>query len=166
MNQDIRLDKSGDLGFVVAIEHALRSDLSAKAKGYYLVLCALCEKQKHVSRKEILESSSDGDKSLRSGLKELREKGYLSREYIRDNSGRIVASELVFSKNALLGFPKTQDIEKPALNTETPKRDYSAFPPPTHDKFRQQWNQNQKTLQWPLNECSDMNYSHTESFPS
>ena len=163
-NDSIRLDTSGDPGFFVSYEHVLRSDMTMKAKGLYIVLCALADKNRSVTRKQILNTSQDGIRSYNSTMKELRKNGYVSRDFYRDEKGKILSSEIVFHKNAHIEDQKPQTLVKSTLDSESPKTSLSDFPHPTpREKPRLQWNQENIPLEYPPNSTSDQVFKRSKA---
>jgi hypothetical protein len=66
----------------------LDPDLTAKAKGLYVVLTALVEQGHRLTVAKIAEYFADGEAAIKSGLTELESFRYLTRELLRDERGR------------------------------------------------------------------------------
>ena len=67
--------------------HTQRSDLSWKATGLYAFFCSLPGDWK-INYKHLCKAKIDGVWALRSGMKELLDKGFLHTTTQRDSSGR------------------------------------------------------------------------------
>ncbi|MGH2415285.1 MAG: helix-turn-helix domain-containing protein, partial [Microcystaceae cyanobacterium] len=64
-------------------------DLSAKAKGILAYLLSRPDDWR-ICINQLVKVFKDGEAAIRSGLKELKEAGYLTKAAVRDRSGRIV----------------------------------------------------------------------------
>lgn len=69
-------------------------NLSYKAKGLLMVMLELSKRGSLLHESEIIEYSSDGKDSLRSGLKELEQTGYLHRRLVKGDDGRFSHREV------------------------------------------------------------------------
>jgi len=91
----IRVSKNKDNPYVMIDKTAISDErLSWKAKGVLAYLLSLPDNWE-IYVTEIEKHSTDGEKSLRSGLKELEDAGYLEKEIIRDSTGKFSGSAYV-----------------------------------------------------------------------
>lgn len=83
-------------GYVVAPDTVLQdTNLSWKAKGIFMYLLDQAERQELFCETEIAKHSTDGLASLRSGLKELEQRGYLKRQRVRGEQGKFKENEWI-----------------------------------------------------------------------
>lgn len=82
-------------GYVV-VNNAVLNDtsLSWKAKGLFIYLWYQDEEQE-LCEAEIAKHSTNGLSSLRSGLKELEQQGYLKRQRVRNEQGKFEEKEWI-----------------------------------------------------------------------
>lgn len=120
-DQDTRIimDNAGSPGFTVSHDIALRTDLSIKAKGLYLVMCSLFDRKKEVLRSDILRHIQEGPTAYETAMAELRDNGFVYRHFNRDSQGRILSSNLIFYKHSY------------KVATESPIPQDSVIPHPT-----------------------------------
>lgn len=90
-------------------------NLSWKARGILTYLLSLPEDWK-VNTKELATHATEGISSLRSGIKELREKGYIVYKKYKDEEGKFVHEYNIHE------FPQKPDSDNP--DTENPDVDY------------------------------------------
>ncbi|MGL4730353.1 MAG: helix-turn-helix domain-containing protein [Clostridium sp.] len=89
----IRVNKTKKNPYVTLNKTVLEDEnLSFKAKGIHAYLMSkpdnwICKKE------DLINNSKDGDNSIRSGLRELREAGYIKKVPIKDNFGKIIEWE-------------------------------------------------------------------------
>ena len=91
----------------------IRDDkLSWKARGIFVYLFSQSDTWDFYET-EVANHATDGRNSLRSGLKELEEHGYIQRERVRNNKGQLMSSNWVLSDVPMLEKPmydyRTQD---------------------------------------------------------
>lgn len=97
MSQEIRINRNSDY-VAINVTSAIDKELSFKAKGIMFYIMVNVKKEK-VTLDELFEASSEGEKAVRSGLNELKEKGYIERvPYYLD--GKIDHWEFVVSEVA------------------------------------------------------------------
>lgn len=83
-------------GYVIAPDTVLKdTNLSWKAKGIFMYLLDQAETQELFYETEIAKHSTDGLTSLRSGLKELEQRGYLKRQRVRGKQGKFKGNEWI-----------------------------------------------------------------------
>ena len=88
------IKKEHQKGFTIVDNSVLNdANLSWKAKGIFMYLWGQAERQELFYKKEIAKHSTDGLASLRSGLKELEQRGYLQRQRARDEQGKFKENE-------------------------------------------------------------------------
>lgn len=92
------------------IDNELLNDksLSLKSKGLLCYLLSKLEGWK-VRSKDIANFSTDGETSIRSALKELRECGYSELQNVRDDKGRITERVLVIRESPKRGEPTLRE---------------------------------------------------------
>ena len=140
----IRVEKNKN--YVVMNKTALRDDsLSWKAKGIIAYMLSMPDDWKFYID-ELTKHSTDGVSSFRSGLRELKEKGYVKRFPIRNDQNKIIEWETVVSEiphaekpvdgKPLNGIPQvenlhvenrtllsTDELSTDSLNTDKPSND-------------------------------------------
>jgi len=84
---------------IIANECLRRPDLSAKAKGVWAYLMTLPDDWK-INFHELVKHFKDGETSLKSALKELKEAGYLVINKVKDEKGRFKEVEWVIQETA------------------------------------------------------------------
>mgnify|MGYP005812759157 FL=1 len=80
------------------------SSLSWKARGIFLYLWSQSEEW-DFNELEVMRHATDGRDSLRTGLKELEEHGYLERERNRNGKGQVSSSKWVLHENPMFENP-------------------------------------------------------------
>lgn len=80
------------------------TELSWKAKGLFVYLWSQANEWDFYET-EVVKHSTDGLSSLRSGLKELEQQGYLKRQRVRDKQGKFKENEWLLSENPMLEKP-------------------------------------------------------------
>lgn len=78
--------------------------LSWKARGIFLYLFSQSDDWDFYET-EVANHATDGRDSLRSGLKELEEKGYIQRERVRNEKGQLMSSNWLLSDKPMLKKP-------------------------------------------------------------
>ncbi|WP_161938335.1 DnaD domain protein [Clostridium tepidiprofundi] len=91
--------------------------LSYKAKGI-LSYCLSRPDDWQFYEEEIAEHSTDGIASVRTGLKELMNAGYITRERLRDENGKFKGYEYVIYELPKCDFPKTDNPKTGKPKTE------------------------------------------------
>ena len=120
-----RVEKSSD--FTIVANCIFRDyTLSAKAKGLLVQMLSVNEKQWDFTLKGLAKLFSDGLDSIRRGVQELEEHGYVVRKRVRDARGRLGGTEYLV-------------YESPHLNenepvSEKPEEIFPAYENPTQDE--------------------------------
>ncbi len=112
----MRVEKMKRSGFTIINNGVLNdTQLSWKAKGLFAYLWSQSDSWDFYEV-EVLKHSTDGRASLRAGLKELEEHGYLKRYRNRDDKGILRESKWILSEQPMFDFPK---LDKPTLDYPT-----------------------------------------------
>lgn len=112
----MKVEKIRRKGFTVISNDVLNNTaLSWKAKGLFAYLWSQSDLWDFYEV-EVLKHSTDGRASLRTGLKELEEHGYLKRYRNRDDKGILRESKWILSEQPMFDFPK---LDKPTLDYPT-----------------------------------------------
>ena len=112
----MRVEKMKRSGFTIINNGVLNNtQLSWKAKGLFAYLWSQSDSWDFYEV-EVLKHSTDGRASLRAGLKELEEHGYLKRYRKRDDKGILRESKWILSEQPMFDFPK---LDKPTLDNRT-----------------------------------------------
>lgn len=90
-------------------------NLSWKAKGLFVYLWSQADEWDFYET-EVVKHSTDGLSSLKSGLKELEEQGYLKRERQRDDKGHFKENNWILSENPIL---ENRMLDDPILENST-----------------------------------------------
>ena len=90
-------------------------ELSWKAKGLFVYLWSQADEWDFYET-EVVKHSTDGLSSLKSGLKELEEQGYLKRERQRDDKGHFKENNWILSENPIL---ENRMLDNPILENST-----------------------------------------------
>ena len=90
-------------------------NLSWKAKGLFVYLWSQADEWDFYET-EVVKHSTDGLSSLKSGLKELEEQGYLKRERQRDDKGHFKENNWILSENHIL---ENRMLDNPILENST-----------------------------------------------
>lgn len=90
-------------------------NLSWKAKGLFVYLWSQADEWDFYET-EVVKHSTDGLSSLKSGLKELEEQGYLKRERQRDDKGHFKENNWILSENPIL---ENRMLDNPILENST-----------------------------------------------
>lgn len=108
----MRIKKRYQKGFTTVDNTVLNDvNLTWKAKGLFVYLWSQSDEWEFYET-EVEKHSKDGLASLKSGLGELEEGGYLKRERKRDELGRLKGSGWILSETPICDFPT---LEKPTL---------------------------------------------------
>lgn len=112
----MRVEKMKRNGFTIINNGVLNNtQLSWKAKGLFAYLWSQSDSWDFYEV-EVLKHSTDGRASLRAGLKELEEHGYLKRYRNRDDKGILRESKWILSEQPMFDNPK---LDKPTLDYPT-----------------------------------------------
>ena len=117
----MRVEKMKRSGFTIINNGVLNNtQLSWKAKGLFAYLWSQSDSWDFYEV-EVLKHSTDGRASLRAGLKELEEHGYLKRYRNRDDKGMLRESKWILSEQPMFDFPKLDKptLDKPTLDNRT-----------------------------------------------
>lgn len=122
--------------FVVIDKTALvDKELSWKAKGIHAYILSLPDDWK-IYERDLVKRSKDGRDSMRAGLKELIDKGYMERKAIRDDKGRIERWETVVFE---VPQPKSEGVSP---ESDFPKLANPTLENPTYTKEELELNKN------------------------
>ena len=91
------------------------TNLSWKAKGLFVYLWSQADEWDFYES-EVVKHSTDKIASLKSGLKELEQQGYLKRQRKRDDKGHLKENEWILSDNPMLENPM---LDNPMLENHT-----------------------------------------------
>lgn len=96
------------------------TNLSWKAKGLFVYLWSQADEWDFYET-EVVKHSTDKIASLKSGLKELEQQGYLKRQRKRDNKGHFKENEWILSDNPMLENPMLDNpmLDNPMLENST-----------------------------------------------
>lgn len=96
------------------------TNLSWKAKGLFVYLWSQADEWNFYET-EVVKHSIDGIASLKSGLKELEQQGYLKRQRKRDDKGQLKENEWFLSDNPMFENPMLDNpmLENPMLENST-----------------------------------------------
>ena len=113
-----RIEKTRD--YTVMSNYHLRDmELSCKACGLLSKMLSLPEEWDYTTR-GLARICKDGVDSIGSALKELERRGYLVRNRVRDDKGRIRDTEYIIYETPHLPSPDTEELDTPVPDTETP----------------------------------------------
>lgn len=97
-----RIIKGGNKNFTIVSNNIVRDqNLTWKARGIFVYLYSQSDEWDFYET-EVAKHSTDGRDSLRSGLKELEDNGYLVRKRNRNEKGQLVNSEWIIYDNPVL----------------------------------------------------------------
>lgn len=112
----MRIKKQYQKGFTTVDNLVLNdTNLSWKAKGLFVYLWSQSDEWDFYET-EVVKHSTDKIASLKSGLKELEQQGYLKRQRKRDDKGRLKENEWILSDNPMLENPM---LDNPMLENRT-----------------------------------------------
>lgn len=101
----VRIKKDNSNHVVIIDQNFARdSSLTWKARGIFVYLWSQSEEW-DFNEVEVTRHAADGRDSLRAGLKELEEHGYLERERERDKLGRVHSTRWILHENPVLENP-------------------------------------------------------------
>ena len=113
-----RIEKTRD--YTVMSNYHLRDmELSCKACGLLSKMLSLPEEWDYTTR-GLARICKDGVDSIGSALKELERRGYLVRNRVRDDKGRIRDTEYIIYETPHLPSPDTEEPDTPAPDMATP----------------------------------------------
>lgn len=112
----MRIKKQYQKGFTT-VDNVVLNDtsLSWKAKGLFVYLWSQSDEWDFYES-EVVKHSTDKIASLKSGLKELEQQGYLKRQRKRDDKGHLKENEWILSDNPMLENPM---LDNPMLENHT-----------------------------------------------
>ena len=112
----MRIKKQYQKGFTTVDNLVLNdTNLSWKAKGLFVYLWSQSDEWDFYES-EVVKHSTDKIASLKSGLKELEQQGYLKRQRKRDDKGHLKENEWILSDNPMLENPM---LDNPMLGNHT-----------------------------------------------
>ena len=112
----MRIKKQYQKGFTTVDNVVLNdTNLSWKAKGLFVYLWSQSDEWDFYES-EVVKHSTDKIASLKSGLKELEQQGYLKRQRKRDDKGHLKENEWILSDNPMLENPM---LDNPTLENHT-----------------------------------------------
>lgn len=112
----MRIKKQYQKGFTTVDNLVLNdTNLSWKAKGLFVYLWSQSDEWDFYES-EVVKHSTDKIASLKSGLKELEQQGYLKRQRKRDDKGHLKENEWILSDNPMLENPM---LDNPMLENHT-----------------------------------------------
>lgn len=112
----MRIKKQYQKGFTTVDNLVLNdTNLSWKAKGLFVYLWSQSDEWDFYET-EVVKHSTDKIASLKSGLKELEQQGYLKRQRKRDDKGHLKENEWILSDNPMLENPM---LDNPMLGNHT-----------------------------------------------
>lgn len=116
-----KLRKVHKNGYTVMDNGVFKSSLSLKARGLLSTMMSLPEAWHFSERGLAAMLPKDGRDSIRTGIKELEDAGYLTRERIRDDKGQIIDWAWVFSDYPQSGNPGLENptLDNPGLENPT-----------------------------------------------
>ncbi len=136
----VRTPKDKNNHFVQADKELINNkNLSAKAKGIMLYILSKPDNWS-VYESEIAKNMNDGVKSIRSGIKELMEHGYIERKQRRCSGGKFIGYDYTVYENR-------------CLSTESTERPFSenGFGPPSNNNLTKRATRREK-----IDEYNDM----------
>jgi uncharacterized phage protein (TIGR02220 family) len=106
----VRIKKQYQKGFTTVDNVVLNdTNLSWKAKGLFVYLWSQSDEWDFYES-EVVKHSTDKIASLKSGLKELEQQGYLKRQRKRDDKGHLKENEWILSDNPMLENPMLDNL--------------------------------------------------------
>lgn len=168
----MRIKKQYQKGFTTVDNVVLNdTNLSWKAKGLFVYLWSQADEWDFYET-EVVKHSTDKIASLKSGLKELEQQGYLKRQRKRDDKGHLKENEWILSDNPMLENPM---LDNPMLGNHTltntnnnninNNKNESNSAKENNNKSNSNNKDNfdyKKFIEW-FNELSDKNFRNTET---
>ena len=117
----MRIKKQYQKGFTTVDNVVLNdTNLSWKAKGLFVYLWSQADEWDFYET-EVAKHSTDKVGSLKSGLKELEQQGYLKRKRTRDEKGKFIGNEWILSDNPMFKNPTLDNptLDNPMLENHT-----------------------------------------------
>ena len=106
----MRIKKQYQKGFTTVDNVVLNdTNLSWKAKGLFVYLWSQSDEWNFYET-EVSKHSTDGIVSLKNGLKELEDQGYLKRQRVRDEQGKFKENEWILSESPMLEKPMLENL--------------------------------------------------------
>lgn len=106
----MRIKKQYQRGFTTVDNVVLNdTNLSWKAKGLFVYLWSQSDEWNFYET-EVAKHSTDGIVSLKNGLKELEDQGYLKRQRVRDEQGKFKENEWILSESPMLEKPMLENL--------------------------------------------------------
>lgn len=106
----MRIKKQYQKGFTTVDNVVLNdTNLSWKAKGLFVYLWSQSDEWNFYET-EVAKHSTDGIVSLKNGLKELEDQGYLKRQRVRDEQGKFKENEWILSESPMLEKPMLENL--------------------------------------------------------
>lgn len=106
----MRIKKQYQKGFTTVDNLVLNdTNLSWKAKGLFVYLWSQSDEWNFYET-EVAKHSTDGIVSLKNGLKELEDQGYLKRQRVRDEQGKFKENEWILSESPMLEKPMLENL--------------------------------------------------------
>jgi hypothetical protein len=142
--EPIRRLKNKTENFTIVFNEVFqRADLSARAKGIYAYIMTLPDDWL-LCKQELYTHFAEGRSALDAGFRELEDAGYIKKRLLRDERGRIVATEYTVYESAemndepkaaepiavnqqLLSTKSTKDLEGPSTKKEKGKEETCFF---------------------------------------
>ena len=117
----MRIKKQYQKGFTTVDNVVLNdTNLSWKAKGLFVYLWSQADEW-DFHETEVAKHSTDKVGSLKSGLKELEQQGYLKRKRTRDEKGKFIGNKWILSDNPMFKNPTLDNptLDNPMLENHT-----------------------------------------------
>ena len=117
----MRIKKQYQKGFTTVDNVVLNdTNLSWKAKGLFVYLWSQADEWDFYET-EVAKHSTDKVGSLKSGLKELEQQGYLKRKRTRDEKGKFIGNKWILSDNQMFKNPTLDNptLDNPMLENHT-----------------------------------------------
>ena len=117
----MRIKKQYQKGFTTVDNVVLNdTNLSWKAKGLFVYLWSQADEWDFYET-EVAKHSTDKVGSLKSGLKELEQQGYLKRKRTRDEKGKFIGNKWILSDNPMFKNPTLDNptLDNPILENHT-----------------------------------------------
>lgn len=134
-----KINKQSKGYFTITNNQLIRDDrLSWKARGIFTYLWSMSDGW-DFKASEVAKHASDGKDSLNSGLKELEEYGYLSRQQKRDDNGKLDGFEWVLTDSPVIGKPaknNPKNADFPITENPSPEKPTTGNPPLSNNNLR------------------------------
>lgn len=134
-----KINKQSKGYFTITNNQLIRDDrLSWKARGIFTYLWSMSDGW-DFKASEVAKHASDGKDSLNSGLKELEEYGYLSRQQKRDDNGKLDGFEWALTDSPVIGKPaknNPKNADFPITENPSPEKPTTGNPPLSNNNLR------------------------------